>query len=166
MLTKEQILEWFCYDSGVLRWKKSPSIKIKPGEQAGKLTVKGYRVVTLFRKNHSVHKIVFVLHHGYCPVEVDHIDRNRDNNLVDNLRECTTSQNAMNRKTRPNKDSGHRNISKRIKRTKGGYYEYWEVNVWKEGKRHYIGNLKNLEDAKRAAIAAREELHKQYALHY
>ena len=51
------------------------------------------------RKDHLVHRLVYVLSRGYdpAPLEIDHIDRDSRNNHPDNLRVVTRSQNQRNR---------------------------------------------------------------------
>ncbi len=43
------------------------------------------------------HRIIFFMHHGIWPESVDHIDGNRANNRVENLRACTHAENMRNR---------------------------------------------------------------------
>jgi hypothetical protein len=65
----------------------------------------GYHQVCLCenkkQKNYYVHRLVLTLFKGECPEghECDHIDRNRLNNHIDNLRWVTRYENTMNRYT-------------------------------------------------------------------
>jgi hypothetical protein len=42
------------------------------------------------------HQFAFYTHHGYLPNCIDHIDRNRENNKIDNLREASHNENTKN----------------------------------------------------------------------
>lgn len=43
------------------------------------------------------HRVIFHMHHGYCPKVIDHINRIKTDNRVENLREATHQENARNR---------------------------------------------------------------------
>ena len=49
-------------------------------------------------------------HHGYFPEAVDHIDGDRFNNKIENLREATHVENHYNRKVQKNNKSGSKNV--------------------------------------------------------
>lgn len=62
---------------------------------------KGYAVVAVYvkgvRKTRTVHRIVWETFNGMIPagLVIDHKDRNRMNNELDNLRLCTTQENNL-----------------------------------------------------------------------
>ena len=76
----------------------------------------GYKTVYLSTNTHSkmmlLHRLVFLVHHNYLPNIVDHIDGEKTNNSIDNLREATHSQNMMNSKKGKNNTSGFKGVSK------------------------------------------------------
>jgi len=87
---------YFKYDDGkLIRIKKVASRGIK-GQEAGYIAKNGYRLVSVNYKRLYEHRIIFLMHHKYLPKFIDHIDKNPTNNRIDNLRECTLSQNGFN----------------------------------------------------------------------
>jgi hypothetical protein len=103
-------------------------------------------------------RIVFLLHHGYLTKGkcIDHIDNNSLNNKIENLRECTITQNNHNTKLRKNNTSGHKGVTWCKKAKK------WKVAINANGKYHYFGLYVNLEDAIKVAIEARKKLHGKF----
>ena len=76
----------------------------------------GYKTVFLSkdknRKLFLLHRLVFLVHQGYLPEIIDHMDGNRTNNSIDNLREVTRSQNMMNSKMNKKNTSGYKGVCK------------------------------------------------------
>jgi hypothetical protein len=82
---------------GVVVWKISPRYGVNIGAPVGCLRRDGYSVVKIRQKSYLVHRLAVFLRGGVWPVVVDHIDRNKQNNHVDNLRPCSVIQNSVNR---------------------------------------------------------------------
>ena len=98
-----------------------------------------------------------MLHHGYIPAEVDHIDTDRHNNRIENLRAATPAQNQRNKPIQRNNTSGHKNI-----RHKNGK---WVVELKINGKAKYFGRFEDLELAALVASEARDKYHGEFARH-
>lgn len=159
MITQQQISEIFEYTDGALYWKK-PAHKSKEyltGTLAGSIHKTGYRHITLFNRIEKAHRLIFMLHHGYVPNEIDHINGDRSDNRIENLRETTRSQNQYNKGMCKSNTSGHRGVSWHRKSNA------WQVRVDVAGKRHMIGYFKDLDAAAAAAKEARERLHGEFA---
>jgi hypothetical protein len=84
---------------------------------SGHKTNKGYCLVDLYknniRKNKTIHRLVakaFIVNEHNAP-NVDHINRIRSDNRIENLRWCTQSQNGMNKTKNTNNCSGHTGVS-------------------------------------------------------
>lgn len=114
--------------------------------------VTGYRRGTIHRRWFLAHRVVFAMHHGGWPdagLHVDHVNRVRDDNRIENLRLATPSENAINK-------GGHRDAASRfigVHRNKGR----WSAQVKIGEKVFYCGRFDDEEDAARArdAVALR-----------
>jgi hypothetical protein len=100
----------------------------------GSVSSGGYIIINLNGKNYRLHRLLaqsFIENpNGYD--EVDHIDRNRLNNDLSNLRWCSRSQNSHNHSKQSNNTTGEIGISKLTKRGK----PFWRIQVKLNGKRH------------------------------
>ena len=104
-----------------------------------------------------VHQVVFLMHKGYLPKIVDHIDGNIQNNAIENLREATKSQNSYNQKLRVNNKSGHRCVFWHK------HHQAWFVKVVAKGKVVVTQYIKDFELACLVADEARDIYHGNYA---
>ena len=91
------------YEDGCLYWiKPGKCSRAKPGDRAGFLDANGYRRIEHRRVRAREHRIVWILHHGEIPagLQIDHINRDRSDNRIENLRLATHRQNKHNMKER------------------------------------------------------------------
>lgn len=67
----------------------------------------GYLIMKIKGKQYKAHRIVYALCNGVMPgMEIDHINRIRKDNRIENLRQVTRQQNVMNTTRYPNKETG------------------------------------------------------------
>ena len=85
-------------ETGVFTWKKSGRGRFKrAGATAGGDRGDGYFVLCVNRKQWLAHRLAWVVHYGEEPPEIiDHIDRNKSNNAISNLRDGTGGKNELN----------------------------------------------------------------------
>ena len=126
-------------------------------EIAGTLDGKGYWQISVYNKRYLAHHLAWLYVYGYIPKIIDHINGNKLDNRICNLREADLSQNQFNRKINCNNTSG----------VKGVYWckksNRWVVRIMAYGKRKVIGFFKDLEDAKNAANEARLKYHGNFS---
>jgi hypothetical protein len=104
------------------------------------------------------HRLVFFLHHGRWPEVTDHINGIRDDNRIENLRECDATQNAYNAKGK-----GVRTLPKGVHyhKVRGKFVAYVSV----AGKRANVGEYDTADVAIAAVERKRSELHGEFAKH-
>ncbi len=95
-----EIKEYLKYqpNTGELIWIKQPSRGAKVGDIAGTLNKQGYISITFRSKQYRSHRLAYFLHYGVDPndKEVDHINGDRSDNRISNLRLANRSQNGSN----------------------------------------------------------------------
>ena len=70
----------------------------------------GYMRVHMLGKRYLVHRVVFALHHGYLPRCIDHINRDKLDNRIENLRPATHRQNVVNSELRSDNTQKYRGV--------------------------------------------------------
>jgi hypothetical protein len=153
MLNKQQLLDIFEYRDGELYWKMATTNRHKANRMAGHLHKSGYKYTGIFGKRYSNHRLIWLMHYGYLPKEIDHIDQNKANNRIKNLRESNRVLNMQNVAMRSNNGSGIPNVGWHKANKK------WEVrmNVNKQSK--HFGYFDDLELAQLVAIEAKDKYH-------
>ncbi len=111
MIDQKCVKELFDYCDGQLVRKIKVSVNTKIGDVAGGLKADGYVRVRINGKMHLAHRLIFLWHKGYMPDQIDHIDRNRSNNKIENLREANAKQNQWNTSLRKDNKSGLKGVS-------------------------------------------------------
>lgn len=124
-------------------------------KEAGHIFRKGYVYIYINKKRYFAHRVAFAMVHGYFPKEVDHIDGNKTNNSIKNLRECETFQNCSNVTKRKNNKCG----------LKGVHWDKthssWIMQI-RHRKKRYASYHKTKEDAYEAYCIKSAELHKEF----
>ena len=158
ILTQELVQSLFEYKDGKLYWKVNKG-RVKIGDKTGSLHHSGYLFIQINSKTYLAHRVIFLYHHGFLPQYIDHIDGNKSNNKIENLREATRHQNSFNTKLYKTNTSGIKGVnwSKSAKK--------WEVRVQINNKRKCFGIYENNELAELVAIEARNKYHGNFARH-
>jgi len=115
----------------------------------------GYKTGILLGRAYLTHRVLLAMHIGYWPEYVDHINGNRADNRIENLREVTKVQNGRNTAMPTTNTSGHIGVSwnSRDKR--------WSAYITLNRKRKALGNFKELQ----AAIFCRKAAEIAYGFH-
>ena len=99
MITQELAHQLFEYRGGALYWKLRASRGVYAGDKVGFVHPSGYRRFMYKRKGYAVHRIIWLMHYGNLPNEIDHKDSNKLNNNIENLR-VANNKNQQNVKLR------------------------------------------------------------------
>jgi hypothetical protein len=111
MTTQLKLHEMFEYrNDGNLIHKHTVQGGKQKGAVAGSPHNAGYRQICIDYKKHLIHRLVWLYHYGEMPTQIDHINGNRSDNRIENLRECTYSQNHGNRKMSSSNTSGYKGV--------------------------------------------------------
>lgn len=131
-------------DTGEIKWIKPTSSRVKAGDLWGSVDDRGYRAGRVFGAKWYAHQIAFFLSHGYIPYEIDHIDRNKSNNRLANLRSVSRGDNGRNRD--PYGETG----------IKGVYVDKRDNRIYArivyDGYDYYLGSFASKELAEQAVI--------------
>tara|TARA_R110002126_G_scaffold274175_1_gene419107 strand:+ start:173 stop:700 length:528 start_codon:yes stop_codon:yes gene_type:complete len=168
MLTQDKLKELLRYENGFFYWvSRSKGVK-RADMLAGSVRNTGYRAIRISGKLYQEHQLTYLYHFGSLKAGcIDHIDGNRVNNKLSNLRLVTRSQNAMNKCIQSNNTSGHVGVFKRKDTGKWTAY-IGKGKVTIDGKtvksgRTYLGSFKTMELAMIARADAEKEIHKEFA---
>ena len=158
-LSQDLLHELFEYRDGSLYWKIKTRNGIVPGIKAVTLNHHGYIHIRLDKKTYQAHRLIFLMHHGYLPEMLDHIDCNRSNNKIENLRPASNIQNQQNQKLSPRNKTGVKGVC--FDKTRGKYLAQFKVNrtICR------VGHFVTLEEAANAVQQARLIKHKEFANH-
>ncbi len=151
-LTAEKLRELLNYDpdTGIFTWKVSTSNRVKVGDAAGSLDGGGYQQISVQSRLYKAHRLAWLHMHGTWPkLDIDHINRNRSDNRITNLRDVSHKQNHQNRSDNA---SGHPGVSWHKLTSR------WQVKIMHNYKQIHLGCFSILEEA----IAARKAAEKLY----
>ncbi len=158
MLTQERVKELFDYKDGRLYWRVCVGRSVVAA-LVGQKQNRGYLAVNIGYKKYLVHRIIFLWHHGYFPKELDHIDGNRSNHNIENLRPSTSSENNYNMGMRSDNTSGVKGVSWNKARRK------WHAYVAINRRRVFSVYYDTLTQAEQAVKVARIKHHGAFANH-
>jgi hypothetical protein len=154
MITQKRLKEVLVYDldSGMFVWKNTLG-RSKKGSEAGSVHSFGYRYIQIDKKQYRAHRLAWLYCYGELPAgDLDHVNGDRADNRIVNLRVTTAAENQRNRKTNKNNKIGFNGVS---------FLESQSVFVARvkvEGKSITLGRTKDLV----SAIILRMKANKKY----
>jgi hypothetical protein len=147
MLNWDRLKELLHYDhdTGVFTWRKD-KCSVKAGSIAGGKTCNGYITISIDGTAILAHRLAWF----YCFKEwpekgIDHINRDRSDNRLDNLREADQTLNNYNNSIRKDNTSGYKGVY-----LHGSGYRARVVN---KGKNYNLGTFETAEEANEAVLS-------------
>jgi hypothetical protein len=146
-------------NTGLLYWTVSVLTFIQPGRLAGTLSSSGYIVIRYNNKKYLAHRIAWYLHTKEDPAtfQIDHLDNNKANNKVDNLRLATGAQNSYNATKKSGTLSQYKGVTFSARHSK------WVSRIRANGKRRHLGYFTDELEAHQAYCLAAVEMHGEFA---
>lgn len=155
MITQSYLKEILNYDqeTGIFKWNINKGGSCKKGNIAGSTDSWGHRQICIDGKKILAHRLAWIYVYGQSPKkQIDHIDGNKQNNSIKNLRDVDQFANQQNRKkARIDSKSGFMGVAKDGKKYKS--------TIRANKKRIYLGMFDTAEKAYEAYKFAKEKLH-------
>lgn len=159
LVEDDALLEFFHqvyeYRDGHLYYKVNRRPRMA-GDRVGSNDGTGYIKTEIYQQSMMVHRIIFAMHHGFFPQEVDHINRIRNDNRLENLRACNRRENTHNMPAFKSR-AGAKNVIRKAGK--------WVAVVRINGKHRRFGAFDTIAEADAAARAARQQFHGEFANH-
>lgn len=145
------IREFLNYDplTGALTWRQRKELRGLAGKIAGTENAYGYRVIKVLGIDYYAHRLAYVHFHGDVLTpsdDLDHKNRSRDDNRIDNLRKASRTQNAANNVRPRHKHDLPRGVSRDGNK--------FRASIRANGIRTYLGNFDTADEASRVYQAA------------
>ena len=153
-LTVEEARKRFRYDpeTGALYWAIRPSNAARMDRHAGKLD-RGYWSVMVARRLYRAHRIIWAMHYGEWPDgQIDHINHDRADNRIENLRVVPHLDNHRNMSLFKNNTTGVPGVKFDTR------YGSWVARITVNYKQIALGSYKTKEEAIAARKAAEADL--------
>ena len=147
------------FRDGVLYNKVFRSSHAVAGKRSASPWVNGYMAISIKGVKYLEHRIVFYMVHEYFPKTVDHINGDKTDNRIENLRAATYSENQCNVPLASNNVSGHKGVTfyKRINK--------WRAQIAFRKVVKHLGYFETKELAVEFIELARDMLHNNFANH-
>ena len=147
----------YCPDTGALTRRKTTSTQAVAGTTPGWVNKAGYMALNLDGHGYLVHRIAWLISYGEWPKGViDHINQNKLDNRLANLRDVTRQVNTQNnRMVKTGKMYGASLAGAHWDAHNGR----WKASICIDGRHKHLGRFDSEQDAHDAYLAAKRRLH-------
>ncbi|AYN94438.1 hypothetical protein EAW52_10940 [Pseudomonas sp. LTJR-52] len=123
---RDRVLEIFHIDLDTGTFiRKSDICNRKAGEIAGTVRPDGYRQISIDNKTYLEHQLIMLVSLGYLPELIDHLNGDKADNRLENLRPATSCLNARNQRLSAANKSGATGV--RYRASRDAYEAYWDL---------------------------------------
>tara|TARA_R110002094_G_scaffold157781_2_gene144049 strand:+ start:17418 stop:17915 length:498 start_codon:yes stop_codon:yes gene_type:complete len=156
-ITQEYLLSILSYNpiTGEVTWENPTSHRLKRGDRAGCVNGNGYRIITFQRNPFLEHRLIWLMLYGEWPEQIDHINQDKTDNRLSNLRNASSLENHRNLSISKRNTSGFTGVS--WSKT----YQHWVASISLNKKSVCLGCYTNKVDA----INCRKEANEKYGFH-
>lgn len=154
-LTSSELRTLLDYDpnTGVFTWRETRNNNAKAGAVAGSRTPQGYLNIHIRDNPNRAHRLAWLYVHGVWPTHnIDHINGDRADNRIANLRDVTQAVNQHNQRA-PRGANPYLGVHHYPARGQ------WRARIWLDGKQYYLGAYATAEEARDAYLAAKRRMH-------
>lgn len=143
-------------ETGIFTWRIILKRRNPIGSIAGSLPASGYRLIGIDGTNYRAHRLAWLYVHGEWPKQfIDHIDGDRLNNAIANLRDVSNKTNTENiTKPRSTNGTGFLGVVR--------YKDKFSAFIKTGNKNHYLGAFNTPEEAHATYLAAKRYVHKGF----
>lgn len=155
-----RVRELLSYDpaTGDFHWILGPIHRRRDGRLAGVARKDGYRSIAIDQKTYLAHRLAWFYVHGAWPKNlIDHVNMDRSDNRIANLREATYAENAQNATKRPTNTSGYKGVSWSFSKGK------WTARIVSDMRIRVLGYFDTPEAAHAAYMKAANRYHGAFA---
>lgn len=158
-MTPDEVRHVFSYlPTGHLVWRERRR-GVSAGGVAGAFDARGYLQIEVDGKVYKAHRLIWLWHGHPLPPEIDHVNCDKADNRIENLRAASKAENMRNAKLSGRNKSG----------VKGVYFESctgkWRVSLMVDRKTLRFGRFDDLELAALVIAEARAKHHGAFARH-
>lgn len=160
MLTAERLRELFRYDpeTGEFYRKVKVNNRCPAGQRVGTINGSGYVILTVDYKIYLAHRLAWLYVHGELPSEdIDHINLDKADNRISNLRLATDSQNNANKRRTKANTSGFKGVSWQP------HARAFKAQIRANGRSTHLGYRKTAEEAHQLYTEAASKHFGEYA---
>ncbi len=156
VLTQSVVKKLFHYDpvTGIVTRLVRTAQRHQVGEAVGSSGARGYLQTTVGSRKYMLHRLIWLWVYGAWPVaDIDHKNRIRNDNRLDNLRAATRSENNHNTGISQANSSGYQGVTWDKSRCR------WVANIRAHGKQRHLGRFQTPQAASEAYQAAKRVYH-------
>ena len=142
-ITQSELKKLLHYDpqTGIFKWIGKTYHTMKMRNIAGNVNLSGYVIIKIKGKAHKAHRLAWLYVYGVWPSRIDHINREKSDNRIHNLRIATASENSRNTKLSCRNKSGIKGVMWNRHRQK------WYAKIIIKGNVYNLGAFSSFDDA-------------------